>query len=48
MQNTTATLLSQVKGFGQKIANSVLVDEKHFPMRSQRFTAVYSRDKEYL
>lgn len=25
-----------------------LVDEKHFPPVSHRFTAVYSRDKEYL
>lgn len=48
MQNTTVTILTHLKGFGQKLANSVLVDEEHFPKHSQRFTAVYSRDKEYL
>lgn len=48
MSNTTATMLAHLKGFGQKLANSVLVDEEHFPKHSQRFTAVYSRDKEYL
>lgn len=48
MQNTTSTVLTQLKGLGQKFANWILVDEKHFPQHSQRFTAVYSRDKEYL
>lgn len=48
MQSPTSTILAHLKGFGHKLANSVLVDEEHFPQHSQRFTAVYSRDKEYL
>ncbi|XP_055626952.1 anoctamin-1 isoform X2 [Toxorhynchites rutilus septentrionalis] len=44
----TTSVLSRLKGIGGKIARRILVEEKYFPPRSQRFTAVYSRDKEYL
>lgn len=48
MSNTTASIISHLQGIGAKIYKVILIDEKHFPKRSQRFTAVYSRDKEYL
>lgn len=47
-QTTTTTAFGSVKGFLQRIKNLTSVDETHFPKRSMRFTAVYSRDKEYL
>ncbi len=37
-----------MKGTWTKWKKRFLVDEKHFPQKSHRFTAVYSRDKEYL
>lgn len=41
-------MLAQLQGFWGKQARKILVDEEHFPEKSHRFTAVYSRDKEYL
>lgn len=37
-----------MQGFWGEQARKFLVDEEHFPTKSHRFTAVYSRDKEYL
>ncbi|XP_062563728.1 anoctamin-1 isoform X2 [Armigeres subalbatus] len=48
VRTRTTTILSRLKGFAGKLARYILVDEKFFPPRSHRFTAVYSRDKEYL
>ncbi|XP_055691845.1 anoctamin-4 isoform X2 [Lutzomyia longipalpis] len=45
---TQPTFLSQLSGIWGSLVKSFLVDEKHFPPISHRFTAVYSRDKEYL
>lgn len=40
--------MEKVSGFWAWVRREVLVDEVHFPPISHRFTAVYSRDKEYL
>lgn len=40
--------MKQVNGFWAWFCRQILVDEVHFPPISHRFTAVYSRDKEYL
>ncbi|CAH1722389.1 unnamed protein product [Chironomus riparius] len=43
-ERTKSTFNHFMKGFMRKF----IVDEKHFPPISHRFTAIYSRDKEYL
>lgn len=43
-ERTKSTFNQFMKGFMRKF----IVDEKHFPPISHRFTAIYSRDKEYL
>lgn len=48
VRSRTSSILSRLKGLAGKVARRVLVEEKYFPPRSHRFTAVYSRDKEYL
>ncbi|EAT41725.1 AAEL006656-PA [Aedes aegypti] len=48
VRSRTTSILSRLKGFAGKIVHYFLVEEKYFPPRSHRFTAVYSRDKEYL
>lgn len=48
VKTTTASAFGSAKDFIQRIKNLTSVDERHFPKRSMRFTAVYSRDKEYL
>lgn len=48
VRSHTTSILSRLKGFAGKVARRVVVEEKYFPPRSHRFTAVYSRDKEYL
>lgn len=44
----TVSVFDKVAECGQNIKNLVAVDEDHFPRKSTRFTAIYSRDKEYL
>ncbi|GAB0099220.1 Anoctamin [Sergentomyia squamirostris] len=48
MKNSQPTILNQLSGIWGSVVKSFLVDETHFPPISHRFTAVYSRDKEYL
>lgn len=48
VQTTTSTFIITLKNICGYLADRVLVEEKYFPARKQRFTAVYSRDKEYL
>ncbi|XP_065094795.1 anoctamin-1 [Ochlerotatus camptorhynchus] len=45
VRSHTTSILSRLKGFAGKVARRVVVEEKYFPPRSHRFTAVYSRDK---
>lgn len=46
------TVRSQTESFIKtawtRLTKNIIVDEEHFPPISHRFTAVYSRDKEYL
>ncbi|CAO1405540.1 unnamed protein product [Diamesa tonsa] len=44
----TNSFLKQLKWGWGFMSKRFLQDEKHFPAMSHRFTAVYSRDKEYL
>jgi anoctamin-1 len=37
-----------IKKKWKKIVDRLFMDQKHFPPISHRFTAIYSRDKEYL
>ncbi|XP_031635097.1 anoctamin-1 isoform X2 [Contarinia nasturtii] len=48
VQNTTTSAYDRFSGCCNKLWNLMSVDEQHFPPKSTRFTAVYSRDKEYL
>lgn len=48
MQKKSESIIDQFRGTARRILEKVLIDQKHFPTQSQRFTAVYSRDKEYL
>ncbi|XP_055600818.1 anoctamin-1 isoform X2 [Uranotaenia lowii] len=48
VKSRTTSFVSRLKGFSGKVARRILIEEKYFPPRSHRFTAVYSRDKEYL
>lgn len=48
VQTRTNFLLEGFQSQWQKVKDFVLVDKKKFPEKSQRFTAIYSRDKEYL
>ncbi|XP_053689723.1 anoctamin-1 isoform X2 [Sabethes cyaneus] len=48
VKSGTKSILTRLKGIGRIMAQRILVEEKYFPPRSHRFTAVYSRDKEYL
>ncbi|XP_066991170.2 anoctamin-1 [Anabrus simplex] len=48
VHDKTNTLLDEVNSFFHRIMSKFHVDTKVFPPRSHRFTAVYSRDKEYL
>lgn len=48
IRTKSSVLMDKVNGFWAWIRRNVLVDEVHFPPISHRFTAVYSRDKEYL
>lgn len=42
------TVFDRVSGIVQKIISIIEVDENKFPKKAEHFTAVYSRDKEYL
>ncbi|KAJ9596645.1 hypothetical protein L9F63_012342, partial [Diploptera punctata] len=44
----TNSLVGNVNGAVNRVLGKFYVDTKVFPKKSQRFTAVYSRDKEYL
>lgn len=46
--NEASNIYTKVKGKWAKIRKKFLIDELNFPRKSHRFTAVYSRDKEYL
>lgn len=48
VKKTTASAFGSAKDIIQRIKGLASVDNRHFPKRSMRFTAVYSRDKEYL
>ncbi|XP_063708126.1 anoctamin-4 isoform X2 [Culicoides brevitarsis] len=45
---STETVLETIKKTWRHMLEVITVDEKTFPKRSHRFTAIYSRDKEYL
>ncbi|XP_059619123.1 anoctamin-4 isoform X2 [Phlebotomus argentipes] len=47
-KSSQPSFLNQLNGLWGSFVKSFLVDETHFPPISHRFTAVYSRDKEYL
>ncbi|XP_037922729.1 anoctamin-1 isoform X4 [Hermetia illucens] len=48
VRKTTNSVFNQLKCAWMHLLKYILVDEQNFPKRSHRFTAVYSRDKEYL
>lgn len=48
LQKKSKSIIDQFRGTARQILEKVLIDQTHFPVQSQRFTAVYSRDKEYL
>lgn len=43
-----STILANLQDLARKLANSVQVDEEHFPQHPQTFTAIYSEKKNYL
>ncbi|XP_055715917.1 anoctamin-4 isoform X3 [Phlebotomus papatasi] len=47
-KSSQPSFLSRLSGLWGSFVKNFLVDETHFPPISHRFTAVYSRDKEYL
>lgn len=48
IRTKSSIFVEKVNGFWDWCRRQILVDEIHFPPISHRFTAVYSRDKEYL
>ncbi|XP_021954062.1 anoctamin-1 isoform X3 [Folsomia candida] len=48
MRTPENTLLSEVKSWFQIVTDYFRVDPRIFPPEDQKFTAIYSRDKEYL
>lgn len=44
----SVNVFERVTGIAQRINSIIGVDENKFPKKAERFTAVYSRDKEYL
>lgn len=48
VRSSSRNFYQNFKGFLAKRAKEILIDEKNFPPMSHRFTAVYSRNKEYL
>ncbi|XP_075145749.1 anoctamin 1 [Haematobia irritans] len=48
MNRSTTSIFSSLRGIIKFFMRYIYVNEKYFPRRSPRFTAIYSRDKEYL
>ncbi|XP_055849456.1 anoctamin-1 isoform X2 [Episyrphus balteatus] len=48
VQRSTKNVYSRLKGVWSFFVRVIFIDERYFPKKSHRFTAVYSRDKEYL
>ncbi|XP_067614286.1 anoctamin-1 isoform X2 [Eurosta solidaginis] len=48
VNRSTRSMFSSLKSVVQFFLRNIFVDEKYFPRRAHRFTAIYSRDKEYL
>ncbi|ALC47465.1 CG16718 [Drosophila busckii] len=48
VNRSTKSVYSSLKGIFQFFLRNVYIDENYFPKRAHRFTAIYSRDKEYL
>lgn len=44
----TNPIIEEISSLWDKLKSLVLVDKAKFPEKSYRFTAIYSRDKEYL
>lgn len=48
VNRSTKSVYSSLKTVCQFFLRNIYVDERFFPRRAHRFTAIYSRDKEYL
>ncbi|XP_023034609.1 anoctamin-1 isoform X1 [Drosophila willistoni] len=48
VNRSTKSVFSSLKSVCQFFLRNIYVDERYFPKRAHRFTAIYSRDKEYL
>lgn len=48
VQDKTKSTFSPIKLCCHSLIKKFAIDEQHFPKRTTRFTAIYSRDKEYL
>ncbi|XP_059484748.1 anoctamin-1 isoform X2 [Neocloeon triangulifer] len=48
VHDKTHSLMDSVQTAVDRLLGYIYVDSKHFPQKSHRFTAVYSRSKEYL
>ncbi|EDV98603.1 anoctamin-1 isoform X2 [Drosophila grimshawi] len=48
VKTSTKSVFSSLKTVWQFFLRNIYVDENLFPKRAHRFTAIYSRDKEYL
>ncbi|XP_044743761.1 anoctamin-4 isoform X2 [Chrysoperla carnea] len=48
MHNKTNTFFDEMNSYWDAFWSKIYVDKRVFPERSHRFTAVYSRDREYL
>ncbi|XP_037944876.1 anoctamin-1 isoform X2 [Teleopsis dalmanni] len=48
VNRSTKNVFSSLKGVFRFFIRNIYTDEENFPRRTHRFTAIYSRDKEYL
>lgn len=48
INNRTNFILDGINNSWDKIKATVFIDREKFPEKGQRFTAIYSRDREYL
>jgi anoctamin-1 len=48
MRSRTNFLIEEINSQWDKLKSYILVDSDKFPEKNQRFTAIYSRDREYL
>lgn len=48
VNRSTRSAFSSFKSVVQFFLRHIFVDKQYFPRRAYRFTAIYSRDKEYL